>query len=121
MPYSTGLIYNSSGVSGATQILVTCLNDSPYIPSNIEIQVFKWNVSLTSRTPIGLNLIQVQPLTTKTLLYALSDAGYYEVQSDFFSATSSIIHVYGIDSAGGIIQRVLQSEMTYIDQFTITS
>ncbi|WP_160031643.1 hypothetical protein [Paenibacillus sp. An7] len=121
MPYSTGLIYNSSGVSGSTQILVTCLNDSPYIPSNIEIQVFKWNVTLTSRTPIGINLIQVQPLMTKTLLYALSDAGYYEVQSNFFSATSTITHVYGIDSAGEIIQRVLQSEMTYIDQFTITS
>ncbi len=35
-----------------------------------------------------------------------------------FSATSTVIHVYGVNSAGQIIQRVLQSEMTLIDRFT---
>lgn len=119
MPNTTGLIYNSPiETSSATQILVTCLNDSLNIPTNIEIEVFKWDTSLSIRTPIGHDLIQVIPQAGRSLLYALGNAAYYEVQSDFFSATSTIIHVYGLDSTGGIIQRVLQSEMTLIDRFT---
>ncbi|QOS80203.1 hypothetical protein JNUCC31_04495 [Paenibacillus sp. JNUCC31] len=119
MPNSTGLIYNSP-TSGnvATQVLVTCLNDSLNIPVNIEIEVFKWDTTQTARIPIGHDLFQVIPQASRTLIYALNNAAFYEVQSDYFSATSTIIHVYGVDSTGGIIQRVLQSEMTLIDRFT---
>lgn len=119
MPNSTGLIYNSpTGGSVATQILVTCLNDSLDIPVNIEIEVFKWDTTQNTRIPIGHDLFQVGPQASRTLIYALNDAAFYEVQADFFSATSTIIHAYGIDSTGNIIQRVLQSEMILIDRFT---
>ncbi|MFC9710290.1 hypothetical protein ACFTRD_19275 [Paenibacillus sp. NPDC056933] len=119
MPNSTGLIYNSP-TSGnvATQILVTCLNDSLNIPANIEIEVFKWDTTQTARIPVGHDLFQVIPQASRTLIYALTNAAFYEVQSDYFSATSTIIHVYGVDSTGGIIQRVLQSEMILVDRFT---
>ncbi|RAW14382.1 MULTISPECIES: hypothetical protein [Paenibacillus] len=119
MPNSTGLIYNSpTGTSMATQILVTCLNDSLNIPVNIEIEVFKWDTTQNARIPIGHDLFQLGPQASQTLIYALNGAAFYEVQSDFFSATSTIIHVYGIDSTGEIIQRVLQSEMIWVDRFT---
>ncbi|KOY12580.1 hypothetical protein AMS66_29640 [Paenibacillus xylanivorans] len=102
----------------ATQILVTCLNDSLNIPVNIEIEVFKWDTTQNARIPIGHDLFQIGPLASRSLIYALSSAAFYEVQSDYFSATSTIIHAYGIDSTGGIIQRVLQSEMIWVDRFT---
>jgi hypothetical protein len=119
MPNSTGLIYNSpTGASMATQILVTCLNDSLNIPVNIEIEVFKWDTTQNARIPIGHDLFQLGPQASRTLIYALNGAAFYEVQADYFSATSTIIHVYGIDSTGEIIQRVLQSEMIWVDRFT---
>lgn len=119
MPYSTGLLFNSpNGVDRATQLIVTCLNDSVNIPSNIELQVFRWDTSQNARIPIGHDLFQLPAQVSKTLLYTLNAADYFEVQSDFFSATSTIIQAYSLDSVGNITQRVLQSEMMWIDRFT---
>lgn len=119
MPYTTGLIFNPpTSADQATQVIVTCLNDSLNIPSNIEIQVFRWDTSQTTRIPIGHDLFQLGPQVSKTLLYSLTSAGYFEVQSDFFSATSTVIHAYSLDSTGAVLQRVLQSEMVWVDRFT---
>ncbi|QLG40676.1 MULTISPECIES: hypothetical protein [unclassified Paenibacillus] len=119
MPNSTGLIYNSpTSGSMATQIIVTCINDSLNIPANIELEVFKWDTTQNARVPIGHDLFQIGPQVSRTLVYPLITAAFYEVQSDYFSATSTIIHVYGVDSTGGVIQRVLQSEMIWVDRFT---
>ncbi|MFE6076582.1 hypothetical protein ACFVQB_19105 [Paenibacillus sp. NPDC057886] len=119
MPNSTGLIYNSpTSGSMATQIIVTCINDSLNIPANIELEVFKWDTTQSARIPIGHDLFQIAPQVSRTLVYPLITAAYYEVQSDYYSATSTIIHVYGVDSTGGVVQRVLQSEMTWVDRFT---
>ncbi|WP_339168317.1 hypothetical protein MKX75_02690 [Paenibacillus sp. FSL R5-0341] len=119
MPYSTGLLFNSpNGVDRATQLIVTCLNDSVNIPSNIELQVFRWDTSQNARIPIRHDLFQLPAQVSKTLLYTLNTADYFEVQSDFFSATSTIIQAYSLDSVGNITQRVLQSEMMWIDRFT---
>ncbi|MGN7415567.1 hypothetical protein [Paenibacillus sp. SAF-068] len=119
MPYSTGLLYNSpTGGDRATQLIVTCLNDSLNISSNIELQVFRWDTSQTARIPIGHDLFQLGPQVSRTLLYTLNTADYFEVQSDFFSATSTLIQAYSLDSVGNVTQRVLQSEMVWIDRFT---
>ena len=119
MPYTTGLIYNPpTSTDRATQLIVTCLNDSLNIPSNIELQVFRWDTSQTTKTPIGHDLFQLGPLVSRTLLYAINTADYFEVQSDYFSATSTAIHVYSLGSTGGVLQRILQSEMIWVDRFT---
>ena len=119
MPNSTGLIYNpTAGETQSTQIIVTCVNDSVNIPANIEIEVFRWDTTQQARIPIGHELFALSPQATRTFIYPLVNATFFEVQSDFFSATSTIIHVYGVSSTGQIIQRVLQSEMTLIDRFT---
>ncbi|UPK41507.1 MULTISPECIES: hypothetical protein [Paenibacillus] len=119
MPFSTGLIYNPpSSADQATQLIVTCVNDSLNIPANIEIQVFRWDTSQAARIPIGHNLFQLRPQVSETLLYPLTSAAYIEVQSDYFSATSTVIHAYTLDSTGVILQRVLQSEMVWVDRFT---
>ncbi|MEC0127306.1 hypothetical protein [Paenibacillus pabuli] len=120
MPYSTGLLFNSpTGSNRATQLIVTCLNDSLNIPANIELQVFRWDTSQTARIPIGHDLFQLPPQASRTLLYALNTADYFEVQSDYFSATSTVIQVFSLDSTSNILQRVLQSEMVWVDRFTI--
>lgn len=119
MPYSTGLLYNSpTGGDRAIQLIVTCLNDSLNIPANLELQVFRWDTTQTARIPIGHDLFQVGPQATRTLIYPLTSADFYELQSDFFSATSALILAYGVDAVGNITQRVLQSEMVWIDRFT---
>lgn len=119
MPNSTGLLYNSpTGINMATQIIVTCINDSLNVPVNIEIEVFKWDTTQSMRIPIGHDLFQLIPQATRSLIYGLTNAAFYEIQSDYFSATSTIINVYGVDSTGQVIQRVLQSEMSLIDRFT---
>lgn len=119
MPNSTGLLYNTpTGLNVATQIIVTCINDSLNVPVNIEIEVFRWDTTQSARIPIGHDLFQLLPQTTRSLVYGLTNAAFYEVQSDYFSATSTIIDVYGVDSTGQVIQRVLQSEMSLIDRFT---
>ncbi|MDK8190057.1 hypothetical protein QP794_08170 [Paenibacillus sp. UMB7766-LJ446] len=119
MPNSTGLLYNSpTGINMATQIIVTCINDSLNVPVNIEIEVFKWDTTQSMRIPIGHDLFQLLPQATRSLIYGLTNAAFYEIQSDYFSATSTIINVYGVDSTGQVIQRVLQSEMSLIDRFT---
>ncbi|MDQ0720620.1 hypothetical protein QF049_001881 [Paenibacillus sp. W4I10] len=119
MPNSTGFIYNpTTGVTQSTQLIVTCINDSLNAPVNIELEVFRWDTTQTARIAIGHDLFELLPQTTRTLIYPLINAAFFEVQSDYFSATSTIIHVYGVDSTGQIIQRVLQSEMTLIDRFT---
>ncbi|MDN8588970.1 hypothetical protein Q0V21_09350 [Paenibacillus sp. 11B] len=119
MPNSTGLLYNSpTGMNMATQIIVTCINDSLNVPVNIEIEVFKWDTTQSMRIPIGHDLFQLLPQATRSLIYGLTNAAFYEIQSDYFSATSTIINVYGVDSTGQVIQRVLQSEMSLIDRFT---
>ncbi|HBU82278.1 MULTISPECIES: hypothetical protein [Paenibacillus] len=119
MPNSTGLLYNSpTGINIATQIIVTCINDSLNVPVNIEIEVFKWDTTQSMRIPIGHDLFQLLPQATRSLIYGLTNAAFYEIQSDYFSATSTIINVYGVDSTGQVIQRVLQSEMSLIDRFT---
>ncbi|MCP1184178.1 hypothetical protein [Paenibacillus sp. 1781tsa1] len=119
MPNSTGFIYNpTTGATQSTQLIVTCINDSLNAPVNIELEVFRWDTSQTARVPIGHDLFELLPQATRTVIYPLINAAFFEVQSDYFSATSTIIHVYGVDSTGQIIQRVLQSEMTLIDRFT---
>lgn len=119
MPNSTGFIYNpTTGATQSTQLIVTCINDSLNAPVNIELEVFRWDTSQTARVPIGHDLFELLPQATRTLIYPLINAAFFEVQSDYFSATSTIIHVYGADSTGQINQRVLQSEMTLIDRFT---
>ncbi|WP_339783993.1 hypothetical protein NSQ38_21605 [Paenibacillus sp. FSL R7-0313] len=119
MPNSTGFIYNpTTGVTQSTQLIVTCINDSLNAPANIELEVFRWDTTQSARVPIGHDLFELLPQATRTLIYPLINAAFYEVQSDYFSATSTIIHVYGTDSTGQILQRVLQSEMTLIDRFT---
>ena len=119
MPNSTGLIYNpTAGETQSTQIIVTCVNDSVNIPANIEIEVFRWDTTQQARIPIGHELFALSPQATRTFIYPLINSTFFEIQSDFFSATSTIIHVYGVNSTGQIIQRVLQSEMTLIDRFT---
>ncbi|WP_413374888.1 hypothetical protein [Paenibacillus taichungensis] len=119
MPYTTGLLFNSpTGSDRATQLIVTCLNDSLNIPANIELQVFRWDTSQTARIPIGHDLFQLPPQASKTLLYTLNTADYFEVQSDYFSATSAVIQAYSLDSVGNVMQRVLQSEMVWVDRFT---
>ncbi|GEM_PF-1154712 len=119
MPNSTGFIYNpTTGATQSTQLIVTCINDSLNAPVNIELEVFRWDTSQTARIAIGHDLFELLPQATRTLIYPLINAAFFEVQSDYFSATSTIIHVYGVDSTGQIIQRVLQSEMTLIDRFT---
>ncbi|WP_145317544.1 hypothetical protein [Paenibacillus xylanexedens] len=119
MPNSTGLIYNpTSGGTQSTQLIVTCINDSLNAPVSIELEIFRWDTTQTARIPIGHDLFELLPQATRTLIYPLINAAFYEVQSDYFSATSTVIHVYGVNSTGQIIQRVLQSEMTLIDRFT---
>jgi hypothetical protein len=119
LPNSTGLLYNTpTGMNMATQIIVTCINDSLNVPVNIEIEVFKWDTTQSMRIPVGHDLFQLLPQATRSLIYGLTNAAFYEIQSDFFSATSTIINVYGVDSTGQVIQRVLQSEMSLIDRFT---
>ncbi|NEU63086.1 hypothetical protein [Paenibacillus sp. ALJ109b] len=94
------------------------MNDSLNIPANIELQVFRWDTSQTTRIPIGHDLFQLTPQASRTLLYTLNTADYFEVQSDYFSATSTVIQVFSLDSSGNILQRVLQSEMVWVDRFT---
>ncbi|MFS0869284.1 hypothetical protein [Paenibacillus xylanilyticus] len=119
MPNSTGLIYNPvNGPTQSTQIIVTCINDSLNVPVNIELEVFRWDTTQTARFTVGHDLFQLNPQATRTLIYPLINGAFFEVQSDFFSATSTIINVYGVDSTGQVIQRILQSEMTLIDRFT---
>jgi hypothetical protein len=119
LPNSTGFIYNpTSGPTQSTQIIVTCINDSLNAPVNVELEVFRWDTAQLARVPIGHDLAQILPQATRTFIYPLINAAFFEVQSDFFSATSTVIHVYGVDSTGQIIQRILQSEMTLIDRFT---
>ncbi|MCM3172098.1 MULTISPECIES: hypothetical protein [unclassified Paenibacillus] len=119
MPYSTGLIYNPvSGATQSTQIIVTCLNDSLNAPVNVELEVFRWDSTQTVRIPIGHELFELTAQAGRTYVYPLINASFFEVQSDYFSATSTMINVYGVDSTGQIIQRVLQSEMSLIDRFT---
>jgi hypothetical protein len=119
LPNSTGLLYNTpTGINMATHIIVTCINDSLNVPVNIEIEVFKWDTTQSMRIPVGHDLFQLLPQATRSLIYGLTNAAFYEIQSDFFSATSTIINVYGVDSTGQVIQRVLQSEMSLIDRFT---
>ncbi|MGF9696006.1 MULTISPECIES: hypothetical protein [Paenibacillus] len=119
MPNSTGFIYNpTAGETQSTQLIVTCINDSLDASVNVELEVFRWDTTQTARIPIGHDLIEILPQGTRTLIYPLINAAFFEVQSDFFSATSTIIHVYSVSSTGQIIQRVLQSEMTVIDRFT---
>lgn len=119
MPYSTGFIYNpTTGVDRATQIIVTCINDSLNAPVNIELEVFRWDTTQSTRIPVGHDLFELLPQATRSLIYPLISAAFYEVQSDYFSATSTVIDVYGVDSTGQVIQRVLQSEMSLIDRFT---
>jgi hypothetical protein len=119
LPNSTGFIYNpTSGETQSTQLIVTCINDSLNAPVSIELEIFRWDTTQTARIPIGHDLFELLPQATRSLIYPLINAAFYEVQSDYFSATSTIIHVYGVNSTGQIIQRVLQSEMTLIDRFT---
>lgn len=119
MPNSTGFIYNpTTGATQSTQLIVTCINDSLNAPVNIELEVFRWDTTQTARIAIGHDLFELLPQATRTLIYPLINAAFYEVQSDYFSATSTVIHVYSVNSTGQIIQRVLQSEMTLIDRFT---
>ncbi|MBR2565402.1 MAG: hypothetical protein IKE29_12345 [Paenibacillus sp.] len=119
MPNSTGLVYNpTAGATQSTQLIVTCVNDSLNAPVSVELEVFTWDTTQLTRTPIAHDLVEILPQATRTFIYPLINAAFFEVQSDFFSATSTIIHVYGVDSTGQIIQRVLQSEMTLIDRFT---
>lgn len=119
LPNSTGFIYNpASGPTQSTQIIVTCINDSLNAPVNVELEVFRWDTAQLARVPIGHDLVEILPQATRTFIYPLINAAFFEVQSDFFSATSTVIHVYGVDSTGQIIQRILQSEMTLIDRFT---
>lgn len=119
VPFSTGLIYNPiTGTTQSTQVIVTCLNDSLNASVNVELEVFRWDSTQTIRIPIGHDLIQLGPQVGRTFVYPLINASFYEVQSDYFSATSTMINVYGVDSTGQLIQRILQSEMSLIDRFT---
>lgn len=119
MPNSTGLVYNPvTGATQSTQVIVNCINDSLNAPVNIELEVFRWDTTQTTRIPVGHELFQLTPQATRTFIYPLLNAAFFEVQSDYFSATSTIINVYAVDSTGQIIQRILQSEMTLIDRFT---
>lgn len=97
---------------------MTCINDSLNVPVNVELEVFRWDTTQAARIPIAHDLFELLPQATRSLIYPLINAAFYEVQSDYFSATSTVIHVYGVNSTGQIIQRVLQSEMTLIDRFT---
>ncbi|MET3942374.1 hypothetical protein ABIC22_005186 [Paenibacillus sp. PvP094] len=119
MPNSTGMIYNPvNGATQSTQVLVTCINDSLDTTINIELEIFRWDTTQTVRVPVGHDLFALGPQITRTIIYPLINAAFFEVQSDFFSATSTMINVYGVDSTGQVIQRVLQSEMSIIDRFT---
>lgn len=119
MPFSTGLIYNPiTGTTQSTQVIVTCLNDSLNAAVNVELEVFRWDSTQTVRIPVGHDLFQLGPQVGRTFVYPLINASFYEVQSDYFSATSTMINVYGVDSTGQLIQRILQSEMSLIDRFT---
>ena len=119
MPNSTGFIYNPTlGETQSTQLIVTCINDSLNAPVSIELEIFRWDTTQSVRIPIGHDLFELLPQATRTLIYPLINVSFHEVQSDYFSATSTVIHVYGVNSTGQIIQRVLQSEMTLIDRFT---
>lgn len=119
MPFSTGLIYNPiTGTTQSTQVIVTCLNDSLNAAVNVELEVFRWDSTQTVRIPVGHDLFQLAPQAGRTFVYPLISASFYEVQSDYFSATSTMINVYSVDSTGQLIQRILQSEMSLIDRFT---
>ncbi|WP_068619847.1 hypothetical protein [Paenibacillus tuaregi] len=119
MPYTTGAIYNPSTVpTAAGQILVVCINDSANLTANIELEVFQWGVADGPRTPLGHNLIALPPQAVQSFTYPLNAAVYYEVQMDYFSATSAVVNVFGLDAVGGVVQRVLQWEMSQIDRLT---
>ncbi|USB32339.1 hypothetical protein [Paenibacillus sp. YPG26] len=119
MPYTTGAIYNpSTGPTAAGQILVSCINDSINLTANIELEVFQWGSVDGPRVPLGHNLIALPPQATQNFRYAINAGGFYEVQMDYFSATSAVVHVYTLDAVGGVVQRVLQSEMSQIDRLT---
>ncbi|RUT29581.1 hypothetical protein EJP77_14480 [Paenibacillus zeisoli] len=119
MPYTTGAIYNpSTGSTAAGQILVICINDSINLTASIELEVFQWGITDGPRTPLGHNLIALPPQAIQSFTYPINAGGFYEVQVDYFSATSAVIHVFGLDAVGGVVQRVLQAEMSQIDRLT---
>ncbi|WP_433943823.1 hypothetical protein [Paenibacillus sp. SN-8-1] len=119
MPYTTGAIYNpSTGSTAAGQILVICTNDSINLTANIELEVFQWGIADGPRTPLGHNLIALSPQAIQSFSYPINAGGFYEVQMDYFSATSAVIHVFGLDAVGSVVQRVLQAEMSQIDRLT---
>lgn len=120
MPNSTGLLYNTpTGMNMETQIIVTCINDSLNVPVNIEIEVFKWDTTQFMRIPVGHDLFQLLPQATRSLIYGITNAAFYEIQSDFFSATSTIINVYGVDSTGQVIQESIAAQIKTSKKITI--
>ncbi|MBP2001178.1 hypothetical protein J2Z69_002221 [Paenibacillus shirakamiensis] len=120
MPYTTGAIFNPlTGSTAASQIRVVCINDSQNSIANIELEIFQWSASGISRAPLGHNLIALQPQSTQSFTYTLFSAVFYEVQIDYYSATSAVVHVFGLDVNTNVVQRVLQSEMSPIDRLTL--
>lgn len=77
MPNSTGLVYNPvTGETQSTQVIVTCINDSLNAPANIELEVFRWDTTQTTRIPVGHELFQLTPQATRTFIYPLLNAAF---------------------------------------------
>ncbi|QSF46888.1 hypothetical protein [Paenibacillus tianjinensis] len=120
MPFTTGSVYNPpAGLNHVDRIRVACLNDSILTPININLQIFHFRGNSLTRFPVGEALFQVDPQQLVVQTFSVNIADYYEVQINFYSAVNTIINVFALDAAGNLLERILQSELTYIDRLTI--
>ncbi|MNC81335.1 hypothetical protein D3C75_1344320 [compost metagenome] len=70
---------------------------------------------------MGEALFQVNPQQLVVQTFSVSLADYYEAQINFYSAVNTVVNVFALDTAGNVLENILQPELTYIDRLTIIS
>lgn len=120
MPFTTGAVYNPpTGSTHLDRIQISCLNDSTISPINLTLQVFQFQGANSTRVAIGEALFQLDPQQLVIQTFSISLANYYEVQINFYSAVNTVINLFALDVNGNVLDRLLQSELTYIDRLSI--
>ncbi|MGN7764356.1 hypothetical protein [Paenibacillus sp. 22594] len=120
MPFTTGAVYNPpTGSTHLDRIQISCLNDSTISPINLTLQVFHFRGANSTRVAVGEALFQLDPQQLVIQTFSVSLANYYEVQINFFSAVNTVINIFALDVNGNVLDRILQSELTYFDRLSI--
>ena len=117
MPYTTGLILNTSEYEASANSVVVCIRNLSNASATIIVQVFTASYAGTPLSPLYVTGYVIPAKSADIREFFIAGNVAYEVQISNLSVLAGVsISTYGTDEYGENVpgQRVLQSELTEI-------